>query len=120
MIAESLVCIALAKTLVADKIAYYSKEMGAYEGMVDYIVRNESQYNNCAKGDFHVAKPSLGLVQINLHYNATVTPEQAFDPDFAIKYLINDLKEGKCGKWTTCRAFQKKYPNHPYFSHSQT
>ena len=117
---ETLVCIALAKSLIHDKITYYSREMGAYESMVDYIVRNESQYNNCAKGDFHVPKPSLGLVQINLFYNATVTPKDAYNSDFAIQYLINDLRLGKCSKWTTCRAFKAKYPTHPYFSNMET
>jgi hypothetical protein len=117
---ETALCIALAKSLVADKIEYYSKELGAYEGMVDYIVRNESNYNNCAKGDLHVQKPSLGLVQINLHYNPTVAPAQAYDADFAIQYLINDLKAGKCSKWTTCRWFKQKYPTHPYFQLSNT
>lgn len=113
---ETIACIALAKTLVFDKIEYYSRELGAYEGMVDYIVRNESGYYNCAKGDFHVPKPSLGLVQINLHYNESVKPEEAYDADFAIQYLINDLRRGKCDKWTTCRKFRELNPNHPYFS----
>lgn len=92
--------------------------MGAYEGMVDFIVGHESQYNNCSIGDTKITgkdKPSLGLVQINMFYNPSTTPQEALDPDYSIKYLINDLRDGKCSKWTTCRAFKKLYPDHPYF-----
>lgn len=118
---ETIACILIAKSLVFSKIEYYSRELGAYENMVDFIIRNESTYNNCAVGDHHVKEPSYGLVQINTHFNPDVKPEQAFDPDFAIQYLIEDLKEGKCQKWTTCRLFKKKYPNHPYFQlHTET
>lgn len=113
---ETIACVMVAKALVFDKIERYSQDMGAYVGMVDYIVRNESGYSNCAVGDAHVAKPSLGLAQINLHYNPAVTQEEAFDPDFAIKYLIEDLRGGRCSKWTTCRRFRQLYPDHPYFA----
>lgn len=115
---ETFVCLALTKSLIYDKITYYSRELGAYESMVDYIVRNESQYNNCAIGDAHItgsSTPSLGNVQINMKHNPDVAPQQAFNPDFAIPYLINDLRAGKCSKWTTCRNFRKLYPEHPYF-----
>lgn len=87
--------------------------------MVSYIVEKESGFNNCAVGDTHITGkdfPSLGLSQINLLYNPDVTPEQALDPDFAIQYLIKDLRAGKFYKWTTGRMFKAKYPNHPYFS----
>lgn len=119
MIIEALACIAISKALVLDKIEYYSQEMGAYPAMVDFIIRNESTYNNCAVGDGHITghdKPSLGLAQINLFHNPSVSPEEALDPDFAIKYLINDLRAGKISKWTTGRMFKKLYPNHPYFN----
>lgn len=112
---EILACVALSKALIADKIHYYSQEMGAYEGMVDFIVRNESGYDNCAKGDISLAKPSLGLAQINSHFNPDVTPTEALDPDYAIPYLIDNLRDGKCSKWSTCVLFKKLYPNHPYF-----
>lgn len=118
MLIESIACIALTKALIYDKITYYSQELGAYESMVDYIVRNESQYNNCAAGDFHVPRPSFGLAQINLYYNPTVTQSEAYNPDFAIPYLINDLRAGKWRKWTTARAFQKLHPDHPYFQNN--
>lgn len=87
--------------------------------MVDFIVRNESRYNNCAVGDAHITgkeTPSIGLVQINMKYNPSVSPEEAANPDFAIKYLINDLRAGKCQKWATCVDFRRLYPHHPYFS----
>ncbi len=112
-------CLVLSKAQIQDKIEYYSQEMGAYTSMVDFIIRNESGYNNCIVGDAHITgkdTPSLGLSQINLKFNPSVTPEQALDPDFAIKYLINDLRAGKLAKWTTGRMFKAKYPNHPYFS----
>lgn len=107
---EGLLCVAIAKSLVYDKIVTVSKDYGVSEGLMDYIVRNESNYNNCVQGDFHVPKPSIGLVQINMHYHPYITPQQATDPTFALEFLASKLKEGKCDLWTTCRAFKRKNP----------
>jgi len=111
---ESLICVALAKELIYHKIVEVSKEYGVSESVMDYVVRNESSYHNCAVGDTHLTDPegnkhiSRGLVQINEYYNATVTPEQAFDVDFSLRFLAEKLKEGKGRMWTTYRNMQKE------------
>jgi hypothetical protein len=44
---------------------------------------------------------SLGVAQINLHYNPNITYEQATDPDFSIEFLAKNLSIGN-GKWWAC------------------
>lgn len=111
MLAESLICVLVAKELVYSQIVTVSEKYGVSEGLVDYIVRNESGYNNCVRGDFHVPQPSIGLVQINMHYHPYISPQQASDPTFALEFLASKLKEGKCNLWTTCRKFKKDNPH---------
>lgn len=78
---------------------------------MDYIVRHESGYNNCARGDYHVPKPSIGLVQINLWYHPDIRPIDAYNSLYALEWLASRLREGKCELWTTCRAYRRLYPN---------
>jgi hypothetical protein len=74
------------------------------------IVKDESGFNQFAIGDTHLTAPdgsnhkSIGLVQINMYWNPTVTPEQAFDADFSLRFLAQRLKEGKCKLWSTCKS----------------
>ena len=96
--------------MIFHEIEKVSVKYQVSEGLVDYIVRNESSYNNCALGDFHVPKPSYGLAQINLYYHPLVKPHEAYNPLYALEFLASNLKAGNCSWWTTCRAFKKKFP----------
>lgn len=42
---------------------------------------------------------SIGLVQINLHYNPNITYEQATDPEFSIELLADWLSKGYHSRW---------------------
>ncbi len=127
---ETLVCVALAKSLVVDKIKYWSEELGAYPEIVSYIINNESKKDRhgdllpCGDGDQHLSDPdgnahrSRGIAQINEYWHPEVSDTDAYDPDFAIRFVIDGLRKGKCSEWTTCRAFKKLHPKHPYFFNS--
>lgn len=101
---------------VHTKIEYYSRLYNVPEGLVDYVVRNESRYNPLALGDTHIICPktgktmrSRGLSQISDCYN-DVDDKDAYNPDFALEFLAKGLANGQCSRWTTCRVFKSKYP----------
>jgi hypothetical protein len=100
-------CVPMPKEQIYAKIVHYSALYGVSEGMMDYIVKNESSYRNCIDGDHFMPSPSVGLTQISLHYWPDITREQAEDVDFSLDFLASKLSDGKCRLWTTCRAFQK-------------
>lgn len=106
-------CNPVPKEIIYAKIAHYASIYGVSEGMMDYIVRNESHYSSCAIGDTHLTDPdgnphlSLGAVQINRYWNPDVTEAEAYDIDFSLNFLADALSKGHCSRWTTCRAFQR-------------
>lgn len=53
------------------------------------LVGAESDYDPGAVG--YTTPYDLGLVQINLQYNPGVSPEQAFDPTFALNYAADRM-----------------------------
>jgi len=97
-------------------IEYFSIKYGVPEGVLDYIVRNESTYNPVAVGDTHLKchrtgemMRSRGLVQISDCYHE-VTDFEAFNPRFSLDFLARNLSEGRCSWWTTCRVLKSKFP----------
>lgn len=110
---ETIVCVALAKELIYSKIVSVAQEYDVSESVMDYVVRNESGYNNCAVGDTHLVDPdgdphvSLGAVQINRYYNPDISEAEATDIDFSLRFLAQKLKEGRGNLWTTYRNLQK-------------
>ncbi len=112
-------CAPVAKEAVYGKIERYSALYGVSEGMMTYVVFNESAKTPkgdllpCGIGDTHLTDPngnphiSRGIVQINEFYNNHVTPEQAFDVDFSLNFLADGLSKGYCSRWTTCRAWKR-------------
>jgi len=43
---------------------------------------------------------SYGLAMINIHYNPTISIENASDPDFAIEFLAKNLSNGNKSWWS--------------------
>lgn len=66
------------------------------------LVYYESRWNPDAIGDHGC---SFGLVQINLCVHKNVTKEQAFDPDFSLKYAAREISEGREYAWSVCSCF---------------
>ncbi len=79
-----------------------------------YIVDHEAPKTSngdflpCGKGDFHMPKPSVGIVQISMFYHPQVTPELASNAVWSLEWLASRLREGKCSWWTTCRDYVLK------------
>lgn len=76
-----------------------------------HIVGAESDFNPLTRdGDMNIlckrtGKPvqARGLAQITSCYHPEVSDEEAHDVEFAIRFLIQGLLDGKCKKeWSTC------------------
>ncbi len=66
------------------------------------IIWCESMFNTLAKNESDI-EMSYGLVQINIKAHTHISYEQATDPDFAIKFLLEKNRGGKTPRmWVTC------------------
>jgi soluble lytic murein transglycosylase-like protein len=68
-----------------------------------YVLNCESSMNPKAVGD---SGHSRGLSQIHDVYHPEVSQEQAFSPDYAIRFLAKAISEGKGGQWTCWRKYK--------------
>lgn len=78
--------------------------------VVLHIIQHESNWNTEAEGDMNRicsrtgrAIRARGLVQITECYYPNISDVDAFNPKFAINFLISKLREGECrSQWSTC------------------
>jgi hypothetical protein len=63
-------------------------------------IKCESGFNPKAIGD---GGTSFGLVQIHLPAHPYVTKEQAFDPEFAIDFILDAFEKNQKRMWTCAR-----------------
>ncbi len=68
------------------------------------VIKCESAFNKNAIGD---QGHSFGLSQIHLPSNPTVTKEQAFDPEFAINFMAQEMSHGNSWKWSCWKILYK-------------
>lgn len=113
---EIAISLAISQSLLFHKIEKVSQEYGVSEGLMTYIVQNESQFHQYAVGDRHITCPmtgekmrSRGLVQVSDCYWPEISDREAFDPDFSLRFLAEKLSEGRCSLWSTCRRWKQKF-----------
>ena len=122
LLLETIVCLAIAKELVYHKIGEAAKDFGVSETVLTYVVNNEAlkdregNFLPCGDGDKNyvcpdtgLIAPSRGIVQINDCYHK-VPRAAAYNASFAIDFLAQNLRDGKCSWWTTCRNLRAKNP----------
>jgi len=63
-------------------------------------IQCESNWNPQALGD---GGHSRGLSQIHQPSHPDIAPEQAYDPRFAIDYMVSEMKDGRARQWTCWR-----------------
>lgn len=68
-------------------------------------IKCESDFDHKAVGD---KGDSLGLVQINLPSWPQISRQEAFDPTFAMDFIIEQFRLGHQKFWTCYRIFAKK------------
>lgn len=78
------------KTIV-EKINAVAEEKGIASSTLRNIVKTESLFNAAAVGDNGLAR---GAVQIRSDYHPEVSDAQAFDPDFALNWAADVIKQG--------------------------
>jgi hypothetical protein len=77
-----------------------SVEYGVSESLMTKIISCESGFNEYALGDFG---QSRGLVQIHKPSHPTITDEQAYNAEFSVDFLADNLSQGKGEMWTCFR-----------------
>lgn len=77
-----------------------SKEESVSREIVLNVLKCESRLNPNALGDHG---HSRGLAQIHNQYHPEISDEQAYDPYFAVDYLIEGIKEGRGHEWSCYR-----------------
>lgn len=92
-----------AKTDIINYIKSESKKAGISGDFMVEMARRESNWRWCAVGDFHVSQPSVGMYQINLRWNPSVSKQQALDWKFSVRWAVKEVALGKVSKWTTGR-----------------
>ena len=85
---------------IDELITKYAAEYGASEHEMRVTIKCESNFNPKAVGD---SGHSRGLVQIHRPSWPDITDEQAFNPDFAIRFMAERFSEGKERLWTCWR-----------------
>ena len=88
---------------IRERIDFYANKYGVSAEVMDKVVNCESGYNPTARGDRGLAR---GLAQIRSDYHPTVTDEQAFDVDFPLDFLAENLAKGRGHLWTCWRMLQ--------------
>lgn len=105
---------ALVEMTLEDKVNYYADKHGINRELAQYVVKNESHYNEQAVGDLFVFCPkdnkpvfARGSLQITRCYHPEISDDCAFDADCALDTMLPMMKDKKtCKKeWTTCRWF---------------
>lgn len=88
-----------------DLVSYAEQKSlraGVSPDVVKTVINCESGWNVTALGDHG---HSRGLVQIHDLYHPDVSDEEAYDPIFAIDFLIEKLQLGKGNLWSCYRKF---------------
>lgn len=84
----------------------YSEKMGIPFQPVYNVISCESGWNPKIQSQ-HIKdgkqEESFGLAQIYLPAHPNVTKEQALDPEFSIKFIVDKFAEGKAYLWTCWR-----------------
>lgn len=84
-------------------IALKAPTMGLDASLVEKVVSCESSFNPRALGD---SNQSRGLAQIHKPSHPDITDEEAYDPRFALDFLMENMADGKGKMWTCWRKYQ--------------
>lgn len=69
---------------------------------MDNLISSESQWNPNAVSPTN----DYGLAAINLRWHPEVTKAEALDPEFALRFAAQAIKDGKEDAWTVCNCYQ--------------
>jgi hypothetical protein len=91
---------------IPEKIVKYADEYNVSAEVISNVIKCESGFNPNAINDSPI-EYSVGLVQINLKAHKHITVDQAKDPDFAIKFIAENIANGNGRIWTCYNKLYK-------------
>lgn len=89
----------------------YATEKGVSYEEAHFTITCESNWNpkiQSAHVKNGVREDSWGLVQIHLPSHKNITKEQALDPEFSIRFLVDNFASGDAKLWTCWRNYYNK------------
>ena len=86
----------------SDLITFYGAKYNISTKVLHRTIKCESNYKQFAVGD---GGTSFGLSQIHLPAHPNITKAQAFDKEFAISYMANEMSKGRASQWTCWRMY---------------
>lgn len=105
------------KQVVYPPVYALESDIRPTESLEEKIIRIATEYNistttlyNLVKGESnfnHLADngKDRGLVQINREHNPEITDEQAFDPDFSLRFASEKISKSEEYLWTVCNCY---------------
>jgi hypothetical protein len=90
---------------IKERIKHYAELYQVSEEVMNKVVQCESNYLPDALGD---GGRSRGLVQIFKPAHPTISDEQAFDIEFSLNFLADNLSKGNGKLWTCYKMFYGK------------
>lgn len=99
--AQSIEIVEVKEETLQEKGERIASEYGVPFSVMDSIIQSESGWNPDPPGHNDGGK-SAGLVQINLPSHPEITREQAMDPEFSLRFLASEIKDGREWQWTVC------------------
>jgi soluble lytic murein transglycosylase-like protein len=90
------------KDHIKSRIGYYADLYEVSEEVMNVVVQCESNYDPNALGD---KGASRGLTQINRPAHPNISDEQAFDIEFSLDFLAENLSKDKGRLWTCWKKF---------------
>lgn len=98
---------------VPSLITRYALKWSIPRKELEYIIEHESNFNPLAIGDMdrhcrRTGRPvrAKGLSQITDCFHEEISDAQAFNSEFAINFLAENLSKGHCYEWTVCRNWE--------------
>lgn len=87
---------------IKDRIKHYAELYSVSEEVMNVVVKCESSYNPDALGD---GGQSRGIVQIHGPSHPTISDAQAYEIEFSLNFLADNLSKGQGRMWTCYRKF---------------
>lgn len=99
------------KSDMEEYLRVYALEKGVSYKAAHYTIECESNWDTNVQSIFvkdGKREESYGLAQINLPSHKQVTLAQAEDPEFAIKFLVDNFAAGKASLWSCWRQYHNQ------------
>ena len=88
----------------ASQIHYYATLWGVNEDHLTKTIACESNFSATIQGD---DGNSIGIAQISLIWNPTITYVEATNVDFSLNFMARNFAEGHANYWSCWKILEK-------------